>query len=253
MAIQTEVRYWRDITVDMGLRPNIVLQYTNGIWGGIALKNKIFLAEFLWPAVAPGAVEAFNIFELTVTASGTQDLITVEQGKKKRTDGSIRIMEVLRGESVVGAKMYTRTPLNENQIVHPNDAIGVLNPDLLQIFGWDYLSEDSPFRNPTEASRVMVVDSQKVEFAMRNDNPFAVRNTTNFILNVIDFKPFNPQTTFGAERLAGMLRGKIPKTGWTPGVGRSDIVDATTIFGVPPVFYDGENVRLNSESGAVIG
>ncbi len=253
MAIQTEVKHWRDITVDMGMRPNVLLAYTNGIWGGVALKNKVFLAEFIWPAVAAGAVEAFNIFELTVTASGTQDLITVRQGKKKRTDGSIRIMEVLRGETVTGARMYTRTPLNENQIVHPNDAIGVMNPDLLQIFGWDYLSEDSSFQNPTEASRVMVIDDQAVEFALRNQNPFAIRNTTRFVLNVIEFKPFNPETTFGAERLSGMLRGKIPKMGWTPGVGRSDVVDVTTIFGVKPVFYDGENVRLGAEGGPVIG
>lgn len=238
MAEVTLKKAWQDIIVDAGVRPNVKMIFSNGIITGVALNTKVMEAIFLWPAVAANASSDFIFLQETIVAGGTQDLVSVNDPNFIVRAGTIIILEVLRGESVPGVRMFKQYPSNQMVGVHPNSNIGKARAQLDQVFGWDYTGSESPFTNPTEVSRVIVAEKLRAQFAYRNPNPFPVRNTTRLILNTIEFMPLDPSITANHARIVAMVKGRVPSVSWSPGLTDSSVQDFPQNFGIKPVQFE---------------
>lgn len=253
MAITVLRKHWQDIVINPGVRPNAKFVFTDGIVAGFAINHNIFEGFFLWDALAAESSSDFVLFQDIVTAGGQQDLLSIErEGKTKlpRSEGAKIIMEVLIGQSVASGRFYAQMPQNTLQAIHPNNLIGRIRTQLDQIFGWDYPGHESPYDNPTDASRVIVTENMTVEFGMRNPNLFPVRNTSRLIFNVIEFQPLDPRRPEDIDRLVSIVKGKVPSVQWTPGLAQAELKTFIDDFNtVPVVMQDGKVVF----SGQVLG
>lgn len=227
---------WQDIIIDPGLRPNLMIRFSNGIVTGMAVNSKIFEAIFVWPAVAAGDKVDFFLAQLQTTAAGLSDIFRIKGPSDIGVQpGNVVLMEVLRGESVPNGRFFKRIPLNEIQAIHPNSNVGRAKSEMDQIFGWDYPGYESPFTNPTAVSRLIIGEDVRVEVGMRNESTFAVTNTSRIIFNTFEFRPNDPEVAEDRERIAGIIKGRIPKLTWSPGLARADIADFPKSFGTKPV------------------
>lgn len=242
---------WQDIIIDPGLRPNLMVKFSNGIVTGQAVNSKLFEAIFEWPAVAAGDRVAFFLAQLTATAAGLTDIFRVQGPNDIGVQPGNRVlMEVLRGESSPLGRFFKRIPLNEIQSIHPNSNIGRIQSEMDQILGWDYTGFESSFTNPTAASRIIIAEDVRVEVGMRNESPFALTNTSRIIFNTFEFQPFNPEVAEDHDKIVGMIKGRIPKLTWSPGLARADIADFPKSFGTKPVNIKNRQITFD---GQVIG
>lgn len=143
--------------------------------------------------------------------------------------------------------MFLRTPQSQQRGGMTNE-IGTWNPQFTDPFGFWFEGKDSDIDYPTEAGRFFIPPFRDTEIGLVNQENYAIRPQSLFIINQLHLSPFDPSTEYGKKMIAKILSNPGRATMGTPGAEPYHYTrqEFTKWFGVEPVLWDGKSAQYKS-------